>query len=378
MANITGTSLDLSDLNAGKAKFMLPNTITLAVYIVVGCLSNLMVLLVYIFRMGDTLKERFFIPVLATIDLVTIIVTTSFNLTLNTLSDMYPGSAACKSLIYFSYLTTITSMGVLLLIAVQRYKKVCQPLKPQMTLRLKVISIGIVVIVVAVFHVPVLFFYGVIPKKNKKYNITTFKCTKLPGSEAFDTGVTTFQALGVVVTMGAMLCVIVLYAFIGKVIFTQLKPSGELAVKRFSGKPKVEHVEQSSSTDTCVTSVKPDTLGGNTSIELSSTVSPNDVNKKSSSKTEKSRIKFTKYRFTYMFMAISFLALVTNIPPWTFIIMESKDPLFWTKFKGWNFHVALFFRRIYILDHVLNPIIYGLFDLRFRKELKKLFCRCLK
>lgn len=80
------------------------------------------------------------------------------------------------------------------------------------------------------------------------------------------------------------------------------------------------------------------------------------------------------HRYTIMFIVISFVAIVTYIPPWIFIIMETQDHEFWSALTYGESVTFLIIRRIYIINHVVNPVIYGLFDGRFRYTLKRMLC----
>ena len=110
--------------NEQNAKLYLPNTILLALYLIVGVIGNVTVILVYQFRLNKQKDGRYFVAPLAWIDFIALIVTASLNLTQNTKQIIFPGLGVCKMLKYFSYSTTGASLYPLAAIAVQRYLKI--------------------------------------------------------------------------------------------------------------------------------------------------------------------------------------------------------------------------------------------------------------
>ena len=61
---------------------------------------------------------------------------------------------------------------MLVVIAVQRYLKVCRPFGAQMTLQRKYLAIIITIAVATVSAVPATFFYGEVEVFNRQTNIT--------------------------------------------------------------------------------------------------------------------------------------------------------------------------------------------------------------
>jgi hypothetical protein len=95
-------------------------------------------------------------------------------------------------------------------------------------------------------------------------------------------------------------------------------------------------------------------------------------NKDDGSEVESKRDKSTSgRRISVMFMIISVTSIVCFIPSWTFILLQRKDPDFWKKLTPEESQVSLIFRRLYILNHAVNPFIYGFFDPKFRLHVKK-------
>lgn len=79
------------------------------------------------------------------------------------------------------------------------------------------------------------------------------------------------------------------------------------------------------------------------------------------------------FRISFMFMTISLVGFLAYLPFWSFILIEANNPLFWKNMSSVSFHICLTLRRMYMVNHLCNPFIYGVFDKAFRVEVKKLF-----
>lgn len=81
------------------------------------------------------------------------------------------------------------------------------------------------------------------------------------------------------------------------------------------------------------------------------------------------------HRFTVMFMLITGICCLCYLPKITLLILETVMTSFWASIPDQYLGVVLFLYRFYIFNNVCNPIIYCLFDYRFRREIKVLCCR---
>lgn len=81
------------------------------------------------------------------------------------------------------------------------------------------------------------------------------------------------------------------------------------------------------------------------------------------------------HRFTVMFMLITGICCLCYLPKITLLILETVMTSFWASIPDQYLGVLLFLYRFYIFNNVCNPIIYCLFDYRFRREIKVLCCR---
>lgn len=351
-----------------------PNTIVLAFYLIIGIPGNIIVILVYQFRLRKEKGGRYFITPLAYLDLLALIITASLNLTRNIRQVIFPSDASCKLLLYFSYVSTCSSLFLLNGIAVQRFQKICRPFGRQMNAFWKKVAICVCVLSSLLLYIPVLFYYGVIEIRNAKLgNITGYQCNKLPGTAAQMRGLSIFNGIGFFITICNVVVITVLYIIITVSIVKQVKKMNVIKVRP-------EQTSGPSSDATVLSNVTKSRTNNSQVAESSCTAAESSVNSMSQLGVEKQKTKqktdsrTTAFRVSFMFMTISFVGFLAYLPSWTFILIETSNPLFWKNLPSTAFHVCLTLRRMYMFNHLANPFIYGVFDVAFRQEIKKLLC----
>ncbi|XP_061185275.1 uncharacterized protein LOC133193349 [Saccostrea echinata] len=529
----------LEQWNTSLSKKFTVSTILQCCYLVVGVLGNLLVISMYKFKMRGQNEDRFFIPVLAVVDLAGCLTSASLSLTRNLFPVMFPSEVICKLLFFSTSLTIISSLLLLLVISVQRYQKICRPFGWQMTESHKYCFVAMTVCCAGLLSIPVIVLYGKHPIQ--RANITGVQCGVGTGKHG-DLAIYNYIILTLeCIAVGIMTY---LYFLVGKRVFYSFKSmksyrrnfsisknsnaavhcpsedesfiskeSADICTDRNEEKLKENQPVTENSSDlkkennsqelihilvcnastqtmprrTAKKSLSIDTqcrrdhndreLLDNTdcsaedapvficdSVDLPSekgeldSVQENGVDVKqllkknidnsctekaenqdavtkkirsqsvvsltnkrnqsvpcfgkqrnqSISSFSKSRNRSapslnknknqsvasfskdrkasnvdsiysnkntcTAHRYTIMFIVISFVAIVTYIPPWIFIIMETRDHDFWSELTYSESVTFIIIRRIYIINHVINPVIYGLFDGRFRYTLKKMLC----
>jgi hypothetical protein len=75
MENIT-----LDEWNDEMTLNLIPDTLMLAVYLIVGICGNSIVIVVYAIHMNEVSDERYFIPILATSDLIAVLYCASYGI----------------------------------------------------------------------------------------------------------------------------------------------------------------------------------------------------------------------------------------------------------------------------------------------------------
>ncbi|VDI73851.1 thyrotropin-releasing hormone receptor [Mytilus galloprovincialis] len=338
--------------NEQNSEYLVPNTVLLSIFLLIGLPGNLAVIFVYQFRLNKKTDGRYFIVPLALTDTAALLITGAFNLTQNSKSVIFPGFGACQLLTYLCYVLTCISLYLLIIIAIQRYLKICRPFGRQMNLVWKRCSVLICALTTAILFIPVLFYCGLVEIRNPNLgNVTGYQCNKLPGSTTSLTLLRIHQGFGVLGSIGNVITVTVLYILVTKVIIRQTRQIKKVETK----------VEILSVTTSC-------TLDTNSSLDTTtrSTDAPNIH------PTNPARSK-SAYRISFMFMTISIVGFLAYLPSWIFILIETNNPEFWKNLPYVSYHICLALRRMYMVNHLCNPYIYGVFDKDFRDEVMKLF-----
>lgn len=120
----------LQELNSNMTMTVLPVTIFISVEMIVGLFGNVLILLVY-FRRYEKSNFRIFVLNMALVDLTSCLTTLPGEVftQLNWYKNTY--GWICKVKSYFNIFTAWASASVLMLLAVDRNRKVCRPLKRQ-------------------------------------------------------------------------------------------------------------------------------------------------------------------------------------------------------------------------------------------------------
>ena len=202
--------LDLYEWNNYLASFLIGNSVVLCLYLLIGVSGNLLVLYIYSFRMKKAKDDRYFIPYLAVMDMVACVFGASFALALNILPVRFQGDYLCKAFWFSNQAATLTASFMLLVIAVQRYLKVCKPFKANMTLFWKKLALFIVVTAGIILAMPCWIFYGEIEIHSAELNITGWRCSE-KRHEHFRIEILTYNVVLFAVATGGIMCITGLY-----------------------------------------------------------------------------------------------------------------------------------------------------------------------
>lgn len=394
--NITNSSeddVDIFTLNNQRAEFLTVNTVILCIYLVIGVLGNSLVFYIYKFCITKNRTDRFFIPYLAVSDAASCIIGSGFAISLNLLPIRFSGDALCKGLWFLTKWSTFVSALMLLLIAIERYKKVCKPFGPQMTSLAKQLSMVALFVVSAVFTFPTVFFHGEIsfPARGTS-GLTGYRCgrnTLLTGLEGY---FTVYNVILAVSALSGITVVTILYFFVGKTIYKQTKFRN-----RFTSSPRKSYVSPKSDSGVC--------SEGNDDVFIENSVKENGENKarkdsadsfystddeldstdvglpkqKSSNNRKKSIISHVytvpqvlkKFKISILFMCISLVFVLTFTPRLVIMISEATNKDYWNGLTDHQIRTSLFFYRFYIVNNIVNPFLYAAFDSRFKQGIKK-------
>lgn len=196
-----------------------------------------------------------------------------------------------------------------------------------MTKRYLIFSLGVCIAVGVLLNIPSLFYYGTaVVVHSSNANVTGIGCQKLVPSTT--TGLRVYQGIGAIISTFNVACITYSYIRIAKTIFWK-----KTTTKSYK---------------TCVPEQQSSTFTSNT-LESDGDLQP------PSGSSHANKQKETIRRLTVMFMVISITAILSYIPSWAMIAIETYNPDIWDKMTSPVFHICLIFRRMYILNHLCNP-----------------------
>lgn len=362
----------LEEWNSTLLHQLLFNTVILWVYFAVGIVGNSVVLFFYSFRIKGKLEDRFLIPHLAFFDLLATVFTTIDKTLDNIFPVMYPNHRLCQISNFTSRVFAATGDGVLLLIAFQRYYRICRPFQFQRPLPNDRVCLILIFLAAVVLNSPVFLFYELHQVSHLDQNIIGYRCDHIHHNLQYSYVMAGYDIFVFILIVVAMVTISVLYVFIARAIkrsaVKSKKKSTDISPSSFAKSEVDQSKESTAETIECLFKSTADDKSKksvNHFIRNSSVASLGKL----ASLTGTLRNKYQTNRFSYMFMTIALLFIITYIPSNILKMCELHHPEMWIELPHWRLHVYLFFRQGYILNHVVNPFIYGLFDSGFRRVL---------
>ena len=166
----------LSEINAQEVRVLFPVIFFYALILFIGIVGNILVLLVYSFRYKRS-PARVYILFLATIDFSICLFGLPYHLIDLTHPYTFTNVAACKSLTFI--VTTLFHMSIfgLIVIAIDRYLKICHPLgKLQLSYFGRRRACATAVVAAFALSWPQLILYGPSEMESPIYNISGYAC----------------------------------------------------------------------------------------------------------------------------------------------------------------------------------------------------------
>ncbi|KAL4217777.1 hypothetical protein ACF0H5_022515 [Mactra antiquata] len=169
-------TISIHDVNAHEVAALYPLIVFYVTLLLIGVLGNGLVLLVYSFRYQGS-PARVYILFLAGIDFAICLFGIPYHLVDMTNPYTYTNDVACKSLTFI--ITTLFHMSIfgLIVIAVDRYLKICKPLgKLQVDYFGKKRACGAAVLAALLLSWPNIILYGRSEMESSIENITGYAC----------------------------------------------------------------------------------------------------------------------------------------------------------------------------------------------------------
>ncbi|XP_061183332.1 uncharacterized protein LOC133191602 [Saccostrea echinata] len=230
-----------------------------------------------------------------------------------------------------------------------------------------------------------------------EHGINATKCQRLSPTLKISSSV--YSSFIAALCVGGIVFIIVTYSLVG----VRIKRQYSQAQSTIRTTPANDIDEMSddltASTFSLSTFATKDILGHTKDLKTQSTFYLDDIDQTENSscvpstiytldttlKKKKKRAKQTRFiqrkrarflRFTWMFVLMSAVYCCSLLPRVIVRVLEVAVTNFWFNLDREKLVAMTFLARIYIISFIVNPLIYGFFDNKFRKKCKRLFRNC--
>jgi cholecystokinin A receptor/hypocretin (orexin) receptor 2 len=337
-------------------------------------------------------NHRVFIIFLAVLDLITCTVGMPFVVS-NFLKPLtFYDTTICKILTFYNFFICISSAGILIVISVDRYRKICIPLGKQMSQKLAKSMCLLAMGLSLLCSWPALFMYGSTPVQTSVPGLNGSECNILV--EIKDTYYPIyFNAVLLFVSFSSFVVLAILYCIIGKAIWNHHTFSSKgddtntevTQVKMSDVKPsiKAEATFHSGSSDSGEhsnlreedTEKSVDTVVSDIDAPVNSkrrSSSLGQIQKVPVSALQRAKNKFDRTkRTTMMLFWITIIFFLSYVPYLILRIVSYINPDW---YNGMSFAGKVTYNTLLwcvYINNMANCIIYGFCDQRFRLEVKR-------
>lgn len=385
------SDVTLLDLNDDETVRRLAPIIYLSFLMVLGIPGNLLVIIVYHLTSKRRTTHRLFITTLAIADFLVCTITVPFEIFQMTHQLTFYSKWACKICRAINVFLALVSSFILIALSADRMRRVCQPLRPQLTPRQTLWTVLFVIIGALLFAWPEAVISGLSPEYFEDYNLTGSDCSF--SDRYTDKQYTTiYSSILLAIYLGCIITLIIMYCVIGHQVISHTHFRNTFTRRECAGGDnhstastnklkKSDQIKNSGSSDELCDSKSEDDDGHNNISELKSdskSKSKEDLSKEDPKtpdkrnggmKQAKSSRKVTKIAF-----AISFCFILSYLP---FVAVKLNASIAGGIFVSNSTTKAIFpiLARTFIINNVVNPIIYGFLDQTFRQKCKMLFNR---
>ncbi|XP_067663529.1 probable G-protein coupled receptor 34 [Haliotis asinina] len=344
----------LTNRNYDYAIKALPAIFFLGIIMLVGCVGNLLVCYVYLFKIGRTNAFANFILALGVFDLVNCITNIPFDMF--HLSHRYTIGTykVCYVKAVTNNLISLSSAMILFPMTLDRYRRVCRPLHRQMTAYGAKLSIGICCVASCILSIPCVFIYG--PRTIDYGSVNVSLCSI--SDKAGELAPLYFNGVILVIFVVVFITVVVVYSL----IWYQLSKQTRFRAASTSGYIPNEATLEKDHTG-CEKVGK---------LKRKRTASESDVFSRRKSMTSHKR-NAVRQRTVTMFL-ISLVYLLSFVPHFGIMIASKYSNLF-DNLPTAQIALNNILLRCYFINSASNPIIYSICGLNFRRAVKKSFSR---
>ncbi|KAH3824392.1 G-protein coupled receptor 84-like [Dreissena polymorpha] len=399
-----------ADLSREKARTLVGSIVYLVLIMIIGVIGNILVLIIFYFRFTSS-THRCFILTLAIYDLLACAVGAPWIISESFFAFHYHDAISCKIFRFVLYYTCVASSLTLVLIAIERCRKICTPFKTQFTVPMAKRAIYVVVFgISSISSSPALVLYGNKTISTGYKNATGTKCfitdhfseTEWP------------KYFNVYLLALAFLSTAIMAVSYIRIARTVSKMGKDRITKRIKKKEteqcnsRTDHSLEKSDDDIIESDsqfppqngaqLQPPRasrameLRGQLIVQNSIDSNTSDGSKKSKSRLREKSSKWASkvmkrlssstssgrqtLRITKMLTFVTIAFVISYLPHLTlmlwsmFVSKEDEDTL-----PKDNLYQIVFYS--FLLNNLVNPFIYATMDEKFKTELKKILkCEC--
>ena len=375
MANISilNANVTLEELNHEEMVRRIPLLVFLSILLSIGLPGNICVLVIFLKHYKEDAYRvyRIFIVALAVLDTLTCSVCIPFEILDSVFIYTFYDETSCNLLRTLELVIIIATVWVTFGLTLFRYQKVCRYKKPQMTEKIAKIFCIVSMLFCVVMSAPMMKYTG-ITHVELRHNITGYDCYM---SEDFtSSNLDFFKVIGFALFafyILGMTGIVLMYVLIGKTLY-----------KRASLNKRIR--EYTSRIDQDLTDQSIDDNGdqlenAENSIELSGTpIFRQQMSKVLNKSRDEIEFDKTRKRLTGISFAVSSLFIGSYLPILILCLIalakyETYDS---SPDEAYAFAVApAFILRLIFVRNIGNPIIYILFDKKYRDLVKECFSK---
>ncbi|KAL3891693.1 hypothetical protein ACJMK2_003943 [Sinanodonta woodiana] len=402
--NYSGEDQTLEEINDAIAKTHTGGAILVGILMLIGFVGNLHVILIYSLRKKRS-NHRIFILCLGVLDMVTCSIGMPFILVDLRYPLMFYAVTACKILRFLNYFMCASSAFVLLVIATERYRKICNPHGKQMTEIMAKVSCAVAMTVGLAISWPAYILYGYSTQHTDVSIVTGVRCWIEDRFKNTQYQVY-FNLLLMFLVFGVFTVLCVLYAMIGAQILRHKtvksstyysKPqqiSTTSSSKDSSGcvesaqestddtlevsaRDAIVHATSNSETKVCFGDLPSESKESNSRIcggkGDNSITSDYDIGRKENTSLRRKEKKTRRITFILFMITLVFFGSFT--PHLILQIVDFMKKDFVASLSPAGLYLYNTFTWTFFINNMVNPIIYGLCDKTFRQELLSFYGR---
>ena len=379
----------LDRLNSEERQKFTGGIIFIGVLTAVGIVGNLHVLIVYPSKMKPS-NHKTFIFCLGIVDMIACAIGMPLTI-VNLIKPLtFRNNFICKAGQHLNYFMSGSSGMILLVITIDRYRKICRPMEWQLSNRMAKIVCIITICVSYGLTLPIFFLFGLNSFQTKYANITAVHCST--DSKYIATNIPTIvNAALMIVAAVTFVVLITLYVAISRVIMARGTVQHLQRRKRASSRftvpslaistvdlsdESLQHPNSSMQAESAMT-----TSACNSTLNCtysSSNGSRQNLDYQVNMKNQALAFKETK-RMTIIFfiiVAIFFFGYLPNLILTVYIYTNNYD--FFHQLTKQRAVLYNTFKWFFYINNVANPIVYVFLDVKFRAEIKSFYCKIFK